>query len=907
MIPRNPKPSSALGSFSFGGRKLLAAITLLGFALRSIRLDFQPLWWDEGYSIFFATRPFAELLQRTALDIHPPFYYIVLQFWIGLFGATDTAVRLLSVFIGTLSIPLLYLLARTIFRDPRPAWIATLLLALSPLHIYYSQEVRMYGLVTALALASTYFFVCLLEKAEWSKRDLPIAALYALSMTAALYTQYFAAFLIVFQFVYVALFARKAFARWLALWLTIFSLYLPWIIYAGGQLYAYVSSKVAIESYAPLDPLTFLLQHLAAFSVGHLTDWQFLGAASVLPIGLAIIGARNYSLTHPHTPIPTYSLFIPLALGYLVNLLFSFHPIRYERLLLFAAPAFYLLAAAGIAAIKRYALALSALFVICASSALSLFNFYSAPRYPQDDYRPLIAQMQSLAQADDNFLAIYPWQIGYLAAYYRGARLNIIETPNDAWINNAGKMQSGVNALLQKNPRVWLPALQTQGRLLEDALDAYFRPQNYSVSDAWFGTTRLELFARSSDPARATKPLAFQEDISIGNWGVSLEPIIAGQEFARVWFDWGSNPPTDVNFSLRLTDRNGNIWAQEDRDFASGMQRVGLAVPAGTPPGEYSLRLALYHARIGQPIRPADDATRADSLLASIKIAAPAQPLTQNIQQRVAADYANGMRLLGYDAPIEPLRPGFSGGVTLYWQTTRALAENYHAILVLKDSLGRTVAESRANLARGVYPPTDWHAGEMVRDPQALLVFGDAGDGAYQLQIALENRNGTRERTTDGRDAIALGTVEVKSRAHYFGAPAATNRAEDRLENVARLIGYDVIRNPNSARVVLYWQALSAPRVSYSGFAHLVDANDHLIAQRDQIPGNGALPTTSWVSGEYLIDAYDIALPESAPRGIYKIRVGMYDPITGARLVVSNAANQVIGDYIELSTRIDIQ
>ncbi|MCI0478043.1 MAG: hypothetical protein L0Y55_17505, partial [Anaerolineales bacterium] len=60
---------------------LLAAITLGGFALRVVRLDLQPLWWDEGYSIFFATRDFATMLERTAIDIHPPLYYALLQVW----------------------------------------------------------------------------------------------------------------------------------------------------------------------------------------------------------------------------------------------------------------------------------------------------------------------------------------------------------------------------------------------------------------------------------------------------------------------------------------------------------------------------------------------------------------------------------------------------------------------------------------------------------------------------------------------------------------------------------------------------------------------------------------------------------------------------------------------------------
>ncbi|MEZ4556700.1 MAG: hypothetical protein R2854_09695 [Caldilineaceae bacterium] len=48
-------------------------------ALRVLRLNWQPLWWDEGYSIYFATEPLARMLNLTAHDIHPPLYYALLH------------------------------------------------------------------------------------------------------------------------------------------------------------------------------------------------------------------------------------------------------------------------------------------------------------------------------------------------------------------------------------------------------------------------------------------------------------------------------------------------------------------------------------------------------------------------------------------------------------------------------------------------------------------------------------------------------------------------------------------------------------------------------------------------------------------------------------------------------------
>ena len=85
---------------------------LLAFALRLLRLDFQPLWWDEGYSVYFASQDLVTLTLKTAADIHPPLYYYLLHLWIALFGPSDVAVRLLSVFIGTAHRPALLPVAR---------------------------------------------------------------------------------------------------------------------------------------------------------------------------------------------------------------------------------------------------------------------------------------------------------------------------------------------------------------------------------------------------------------------------------------------------------------------------------------------------------------------------------------------------------------------------------------------------------------------------------------------------------------------------------------------------------------------------------------------------------------------------------------------------------------------------
>jgi len=492
--------------------------------------------------------------------------------------------------------------------------------------------------------------------------------------------------------------------------------------------------------------------------------------------------------------------------------------------------------------------------------------------------------MQTLAQPGDKFLAIYPWQTGYLEAYYTGAPLNITEVTINNWQLTIDNCQ-----LLIVNCRMWLPALQTQGRILEDALDRYLRERAYSVLDHWHGTTRLELFAFAADPPlpRAPRNIVFEDNTTLGDLAISREPLTAGQDIARIRFVGALRVPAMASF--RLLDRNGTVWAQSDRELARDWQRIGLAIPPGTPPGEYDLRVTAYRAGDRARLRLKDSAEES-AALATLDVIASARPNLAALPHRAQIDFENGMRLVGYDAP-RSARPGFATPLTLFWQTTRALDRAYVVVTQVQDARGTVVAATQAAPARNIHPPTGWRIGELVRDPQTLLLRGDPPDGEYRIAVALLDP-ATGARTA----ARAIGTIRVQGRARYFGAPTPAQPFDARLDDLARLVGYDLNDDARALRLVLYWRALASSEISYTVFVHLVDANGALLAQADQIPGAGAYPTTTWVEGEYLVDVYDLARPP----GAYAIRIGMYDATTGARLPAFDANGQLIGDSIQV-------
>lgn len=160
-------------------------ILLLALILRLWGLGAESAWIDEAYSIALAKHSVLEILQGTATDQHPPFYYLLLHYWL-LFGSSVAYARALSLIVGMIHIGQTLKFGRKLAGD----WLALgagLLLAISPMHVWYSQEIRMYILLASLTTASTMgLWDCLHGKNRW--------LLYALCSILAIYTHYFAIF-----------------------------------------------------------------------------------------------------------------------------------------------------------------------------------------------------------------------------------------------------------------------------------------------------------------------------------------------------------------------------------------------------------------------------------------------------------------------------------------------------------------------------------------------------------------------------------------------------------------------------------------------------------------------------------------------------------------------------------------
>jgi hypothetical protein len=225
-------------------RVFLLLIILAAFGLRLFRLDGQSLWYDEGVTATIAQFGLADLTRWTAADIQPPLYYTLVAAWGRLAGWSEWSLRFVSVWFGALLVPLMAVLAARLTRNGWAGLLTAFLTALHPLLVYYSQEARMYALLTVLGVVAGY---CVVRLGEGENR--PVLWLgYIAAASAALYTHYFAVFLLLalaIAFAGDVIRARSSnlsrshsprLGRYISANLAVFLLYVPWLVVMLTQL-----------------------------------------------------------------------------------------------------------------------------------------------------------------------------------------------------------------------------------------------------------------------------------------------------------------------------------------------------------------------------------------------------------------------------------------------------------------------------------------------------------------------------------------------------------------------------------------------------------------------------------------------------------------------------------------------
>lgn len=329
---------------------------------------------------------------------------------------------------------------------------------------------------------------------------------------------------------------------------------------------------------------------------------------------------------------------------------------------------------------------------------------------------------------------------------------------------------------------------------------------------------------------------------------------------------------------LRLYDAWGRPWAQSggftfpSSQWASGdrvLTRLEVLLPAGLPPGRYTLKAGWYSANANWDAPHLDEQgayAGPRAMLGEVEL--PGGP------PRSAGDFArdnglnappllvsDGLQLLGAQFPTE-VRPGQKTEVTLFWSLTQPRSFGDVGI-----RLGEAMLFSGQPVSN-TFPFSAWKPGQVVIDRLTVRVPFDAATGRLPLTL----------RLSSGAD-VSLGALTVQAVERVFDPPAATTPFSATFGSAIALTGYTV-QSGATIHLTLNWRALRPMNDDYTVFIHVLDEAGRIVAQTDRPPRDGAKPTSEWMPGEYVVD--EVALTSAAHA--HTLELGFYLPEDGQRL-----------------------
>lgn len=436
---------------------------LLAFGLHLLGISRESLWRDEVDSIRFAAEIWETMARSVSIPDavgelaryltrpgwNGPLYFWALEPWLRVAGRSELALRFPSALAGLVAIALSYTVASRLF-GMLASQLTALLMAANPYLAWYAGEGKMYTLITALALLSTYLLLRALasgQKRFWLG--------YVLATTVLFYCHILTPLLLPVQFVLALLLHPRA-ARSPAALLSAGALTLP---YLPLLLWQWPRLAEPAETGFPFVALPAMARRLAEVFGRGIIGWP---AATALALMLSAMGASMILAKRRAALGLLCWAAIPLLALYLVSL---GRPLFTERYLIWSLPAWLMLTAGGLAALaqrggasRRVALVWTAGVVTTGMIGVA-FQWGTPVRA---DFRAAAALLKEHYQAGE----LIVFQIPYLQAtfdYYapeleyqsaEGPYTNRGDSPAD-W-NTSAQVDAYLRQATAGYPRVWL-------------------------------------------------------------------------------------------------------------------------------------------------------------------------------------------------------------------------------------------------------------------------------------------------------------------------------------------------------------------------------------------------------------------------------------------------------------------
>ncbi len=953
------------------GMTWVLLVLLLAFGLRMFRLGNQPLWSDEIYSVAVARHSASDVAGWVYRDNHPALYWFVLYPVVRLLGDDAILVRFPSAFMGTLTIALTYAAGKAILKNHRVAVFPALWLTVSPIHIVYSQEARMYAQLALFGIASTYFLYRGAARGGWLNW-----LLYGVTAGATAHSHNYGLLLAMAQGLWGLFLLLRSRNRRL-MWGSALSLATFALLYAPmlPALMTQVDMRVGSTGVATSRDIVGFLEAFGAgftgFSTPGLTPGPLIEKTApptvVVTIALLVLGSlgtngeRKLSRASVVMTKPRVSLLLTLcclfpvvfAYGYSAAMRKAIWQVRGFQM---ALGCFALLVGAGLGNVRPRFLRAAVFLSLMTVSGVNLYPHYFE-RY-KSTVPDAVAGLEGRLDSQDVLFVAPHWDWTPFRYYYRGDADAIGGRKEGEVIQFAGVARDYADVIdsrslhiqsettepivapNQFNPdhyaRVWTISHWATPQRVVELFGDDITVMHYDVeTQRWRAVLYPVGTGVSSLPANIScSSLAWDNGLRLLGHRWHTTPVVG--ERTRLALFWATEEPQSRRSYLRvqLLDERGEVALEHQVPMLSlvnGLpmtalgirstfattawptgsivaQEVKVDVPPNLPPVFYELHLQVVDETTGAPVPILG---KRDGVLETISVsrpAAPTSPRAVEVQHRQNVSFGGQIRLIGYDLPEAPPRPGHHLPIWLHWAAERAPSSDYEVQLRLVDDDGAALSQTRGAPSDTPFPTSRWQNGDLALGRFNLRLPPDATGGRYQLFVRVVDSatghpvSGKQVWSLRPRDWVLIAQAEILDWPLITDAPQMDHPVSAEFGNAAQLLGYDLLGDPSPGAelsITLYWRAQRSLDHSYHVFLHLDDARGELTAQADGIPANWLRPTTTWRRDEIIIDEHRLELPAELPEGEYHLYAGLYEP-EGLRLPIVSQTQPVDGGRVLL-------
>lgn len=616
---------------------IVLLLVLVAFALRLYRLDYQPLRGDESFGIQFAAHSWSWLLSNMAwLEPLPPLYYSFLHCWMQVAGQSEFTTRFLSLFFGVLTVPLIYLLGRSLGR-PAAGVLAAFLMAINPFQVWHAQDVRNYTVWLALSMAA----LALLLRAVQEQRSRYWAG-YAGMTLLSLYTQYYELFMLLFHnlFFFSLLLtkwrqrevarssARAVLATWVVIQATLGILYGAWLVRGSAIFPHYRATGESLPLWA------LLSRSLTALSLGDTVPEELAAAALPFLLPLVFIGL-GYALQKDRF-LALFLILYVIVPSLCVFVAAQVRPLFHERYLIVVAPALYLTFSHALIALRdelarwRVVPLVIGVAFFSLSGAYSLSNHYWNPAYRKSpDWRALADHLAGETGLGDVILLNYPDPT--FSYYYHGKAPSLMlprgPLSEETWTETAETLRF----LSERYERIWFYPLKNVGWDSEGFVETWLNRHATLIEEQNILGFRWLIYRPllvSLEDVQNPISVGFGDAIQLRGyeWQTGLDDssedvCLESGSALRLTLYWEAADEIETSYTvfIHLIDAPDHIWAQRDSipqggDFPTEEWMAGdiivdphsILLPSDTPSGDYLLVVGMYDSASGQRLSVTD-------------------------------------------------------------------------------------------------------------------------------------------------------------------------------------------------------------------------------------------------------------------------------------------------------------